>query len=583
MGLELKNVTKKFKTIEGDSILFENLSIKFPKNGLVVIHGESGCGKSTLLQLIGGIDQEYEGNILFNQKNILNMKDYRQLVTCFVYQNYQLVDCLSVKENCCFYCRLKGIKVPDKTFKRMIGLFELEDVIDTKVKDLSGGQKQRIALIRALLCSNPILLCDEPTGALDNENRKKVYDILKRMSKKYLIILVSHDRECIKYSDYHIDFDCLKQNYSWNYQLYSRYPLEKKKVGRLFKEMMKMIYKDKKKVVMMFISQIYMILAITLIISGLYGFNQYYRKQYNEAINNNLVMIQKKNQNPFSNKELRSLKGNYQYHLDMGKIKGISNFQAATINKQLSTNEVYVNNAFIKKNKSNQIHYTINEQEYLFNIKGILNDNYNIPIIYYRSNTLDKNLKLQCLDVSTCLVYLKNKDKIKDYLFHLPKKYKGTSLVYEEYKSYFEMIDFFTKVSLLFILLSFLVASVLMGYIVLSMFYENQKVYAIMLANGYQNKHLNLFILKKVMYIHLIIGFFSCLFSFLFLRGIQYFDLSKKVFGISKLFRTPVFLNNRWMIYGIYMFCYSIQGLLLSLFMFIKMKKIKIYECLREE
>ena len=87
MGLELKNVTKKFKTIEGENILFEDLSITFPKQGLVVITGESGCGKSTLLQLIAGIDQEYEGEILFNQKNILDwplvtglMKSLRKII-----------------------------------------------------------------------------------------------------------------------------------------------------------------------------------------------------------------------------------------------------------------------------------------------------------------------------------------------------------------------------------------------------------------------------------------------------------------------------------------------------------------------
>ena len=107
MGLELKNVTKKFKTIEGENILFEDLSITFPKQGLVVITGESGCGKSTLLQLIAGIDQEYEGEILFNQKNIKEIRDYRQQNISFVYQNNQLIDYLTVKENGLFYCHLK--------------------------------------------------------------------------------------------------------------------------------------------------------------------------------------------------------------------------------------------------------------------------------------------------------------------------------------------------------------------------------------------------------------------------------------------------------------------------------------------
>lgn len=180
MGLELKNVTKKFKTIEGERIIFENLNILFPNNGLVAITGESGCGKSTLLQLIAGIDQDYEGDILLNQIKIENIKDYRQLMISFVYQNYQLIDYLTVKENCLFYCRLKGTKVIEKQMLELVKIFELEDLLNKKVIDLSGGQKQRVALIRALLCSSPIILCDEPTGALDEINRKKVYEILKK-------------------------------------------------------------------------------------------------------------------------------------------------------------------------------------------------------------------------------------------------------------------------------------------------------------------------------------------------------------------------------------------------------------------
>ena len=176
MGLELKNVTKKFKTIEGERVLFEDLTIRFPDYGLIAITGESGCGKSTLLQLIAHIDQEYEGDIYLNQINIKDIKDYRQEMISFVYQNYQLLDYLTVEENCMFYCRLKGLKIVNQKLERLLELFQLQDLKNKKVMYLSGGQKQRVTLIRALLCSTPIILCDEPTGALDLENRKKVYE-----------------------------------------------------------------------------------------------------------------------------------------------------------------------------------------------------------------------------------------------------------------------------------------------------------------------------------------------------------------------------------------------------------------------
>lgn len=581
MGLELKNVTKKFKTIEGERVIFENLNIHFPDYGLIAITGESGCGKSTLLQLIAGLDQDYEGKILFNQVKIEDIKDYRQLVISFVYQNYQLFDYLSVKDNCLFYCHLKGIKVVEKQLQELLEIFELNELVNQKVKNLSGGQKQRVALIRALLCSSPIILCDEPTGALDEINRQKVYRFLKKASQRRLILIVSHDQIISKYTPYHLNFECLKHHYDWNHQLYSRYEIRKTKCGLLFKETIQMILKDKKKWVMMFVSQIYMVLAMTLIITGLEGFNGYYQKQYNQAMNNNLVMIQKKNQEPFKEKEITKLKGKYQYHLDIGKIEGLKNFQSFSINKKTKQNEVYVNHALITKIKQNKLIYKINHHQYTLKIKGVIQDDYQEPVLYYHS--LSNEIALQCIDVSTCIVYVKNHKYMKDYLTHLSVQYQGIAPIYEEYESYFKVIDLFKKVSLVFIFLSFMIAIVLMGYMVLSMFYENQKIYAIMLANGYQNNHLAFFILKKISLMMISIGIVSCLVSSGVLKIIPFFDISKKIWGINHLFVLPREFQWPFTLYFFYLLGYIVQGILLSLFIVLKMKKIKMYECLREE
>lgn len=581
MGLELKNVTKKFKTIEGERVIFENLNVHFPDYGLIAITGESGCGKSTLLQLIAGLDQDYEGKILFNQVKIEDIKDYRQLVISFVYQNYQLIDYLSVKDNCLFYCHLKGIKVVEKQLQELLEIFELNELVNQKVKNLSGGQKQRVSLIRALLCSSPIILCDEPTGALDEINRQKVYRFLKKASQRRLILIVSHDQKISKYTPYHLNFECLKHHYDWNHQLYSRYEIRKTKCGLLFKEMIQMILKDKKKWVMMFVSQIYMVLAMTLIITGLEGFNGYYQKQYNQAMNNNLVMIQKKNQEPFKEKEITKLKGKYQYHLDIGKIEGLKNFQSFSINKKTKQNEVYVNHALITKIKQNKLIYKINHHQYTLKIKGVIQDDYQEPVLYYHS--LSNEIALQCIDVSTCIVYVKNHKYMKDYLTHLSVQYQGIAPIYEEYESYFKVIDLFKKVSLVFIFLSFMIAIVLMGYMVLSMFYENQKIYAIMLANGYQNNHLAFFILKKISLMMISIGIVSCLVSSGVLKIISFFDISKKIWGINHLFVLPREFQWSFMLYFFYLLGYIVQGILLSLFIVLKMKKIKMYECLREE
>ena len=128
-----------------------------------------------------------------------------------------------------------------------------------------------------------------------------------------------------------------------------------------------------------------------------------------------------------------------------------------------------------------------------------------------------------------------------------------------------------------------MIAIVLMGYMVLSMFYENQKIFAIMLANGYQNHHLAFFILKKISLMMISIGIVSCLVSSGVLKIISFFDISKKIWGISHLFVLPREFQWPFTLYLFYLLGYIVQGILLSLFIVLKMKKIKMYECLREE
>ena len=94
-------------------------------------------------------------------------------------------------------------------------------------------------------------------------------------------------------------------------------------------------------------------------------------------------MIQKKNQEPFKEKEITKLKGKYQYHLDIGKIEGLKNFQSFSINKKTKQNEVYVNHALITKIKQNKLIYKINHHQYTLKIKGVIQDDYQEPVLYY--------------------------------------------------------------------------------------------------------------------------------------------------------------------------------------------------------
>ena len=380
--LEISHLKKSF----GDTEVLKDISMEVNEGEVVAILGPSGSGKSTLLNIIGGIDDADEGYISIDGEKTADMNEkrltqYRRKHLGYVFQMYNLIPNLTVRENI-----EVGAYLSDKALDtdEILNTLGLSDHSDKKPNQLSGGQQQRTSIGRALIKNPDILLCDEPTGALDEINRQKVYRFLKKASQRRLILIVSHDQKISKYTPYHLNFECLKHHYDWNHQLYSRYEIRKTKCGLLFKEMIQMILKDKKKWVMMFVSQIYMVLAMTLIITGLEGFNGYYQKQYNQAMNNNLVMIQKKNQEPFKEKEITKLKGKYQYHLDIGKIEGLKNFQSFSINKKTKQNEVYVNHALITEIKQNKLIYKLNHHQYTLKIKGVIQDDYQEPVLYYQ-------------------------------------------------------------------------------------------------------------------------------------------------------------------------------------------------------
>jgi ABC-type lipoprotein export system ATPase subunit/ABC-type lipoprotein release transport system permease subunit len=189
-----------YKSYSNDNYVLKDISIDFAETGLVTILGASGCGKSTLLNLIGLLDKPSEGKVYYRDKDLstLNKKQidyYHAYEIGFIYQQYNLIDHMTVKDNIELRCKSNNLDI----ILNSLGILELKD---KKVKYLSGGQMQRVAIARALVNNPNILICDEPTGALDSQNRIEIMEYLKRISKTKLVIIVSHDEELSnKYSD----------------------------------------------------------------------------------------------------------------------------------------------------------------------------------------------------------------------------------------------------------------------------------------------------------------------------------------------------------------------------------------------
>ncbi len=206
--LEICNVTKIYHSKHGVNVTaVDNVSIRFPETGMVFLLGKSGSGKSTLLNLLGGLDRYDSGEIRIHGTSIKDFKDsmmdsYRNTYLGFVFQRYNLMYEFTVRANIALAIELQGNKATAEEIERILKMVGLEGLADRKPNELSGGQLQRVAIARALVKNPDIILADEPTGALDSNTGKQIFDLLKELSKTKLVIVVSHDRE---YSEQYAD------------------------------------------------------------------------------------------------------------------------------------------------------------------------------------------------------------------------------------------------------------------------------------------------------------------------------------------------------------------------------------------
>lgn len=203
--LEIKNITKIYNTEGFKQKALDGVSINFRKCEFASILGPSGSGKTTLLNIIGGLDHYTSGDLIINGVSTKKYKDsnwdsYRNHRIGFVFQNYNLITHQSILSNVVLALKLSGISKKDAITKAKKALKEvgLEKHLNKKPNQMSGGQMQRVAIARALVNDPDILLADEPTGALDSETSVQIMELLKKIAKNKLVIMVTHNPELAK-------------------------------------------------------------------------------------------------------------------------------------------------------------------------------------------------------------------------------------------------------------------------------------------------------------------------------------------------------------------------------------------------
>ncbi len=199
--IEARNLRKVYAPKKGVEVnALDNVSLRLPDTGMVFILGKSGSGKSTLLNVLGGLDTIDSGEIIIKGQSTRDFKQsgfdsYRNTYVGFIFQEYNILEEFTVGANIALAIELQGRKATNQEINDILAEVDLSGLGSRKPNELSGGQKQRVAIARALVKKPEIIMADEPTGALDSNTGRQVFDTLKELSKKKLVLIVSHDRE----------------------------------------------------------------------------------------------------------------------------------------------------------------------------------------------------------------------------------------------------------------------------------------------------------------------------------------------------------------------------------------------------
>ena len=380
--IELKHVSKSY-----DHIIFDDLNLKFHDQGLHVIVGKSGCGKSTLLYMLGGLDKDYDGIIEYDGVDIKDITNYIKKKVGFIFQQYYLLEEETVKDNIGLIGYFK--KIFEERKKEYLNRMKIAKLLKYRTGILSGGQKQRVAIYRGFIADQPLVLCDEPTGALDKTNSEEVFKILKELAKDRLVILITHDLLLAnRYHDYlyeiknkqielihENDFEIIKFQ-------------EKKKGKPFFLFLINYLKKEIKN--SFFIIQLLFLacLSIMLVFSLTESTNLQIKKQLEQIIPSTTIMFKNKNHNFLTINDLKELDDEYiNYHFlqnDNIEILGLSlndNYHASNtlyISDYIqASNRKLINERGVVLSKS-----TYDELLYLTNKKSLINKKINLYFSY---------------------------------------------------------------------------------------------------------------------------------------------------------------------------------------------------------
>lgn len=209
MKIKLQNITHYYTNGNKQRDIYNDFSLDINEGEFILIYGPSGCGKSTLLNIIGGLLRPCEGKVIFDDISyydisIKNQEEFRANNIGFVFQAYRLVEDLSIVDNVMISMHKLPLSRKQKTEKvrKILNTLGLSNCINNKIIDLSGGEQQRVAIARTIAQDSKLVICDEPTGNLDEDTGLGIINILRSMKEENkTVIMVTHDSNYMTFAD----------------------------------------------------------------------------------------------------------------------------------------------------------------------------------------------------------------------------------------------------------------------------------------------------------------------------------------------------------------------------------------------